>query len=84
MDPQFTTMLRGVLKYAGEQEFTADSRLRDLGLDSMSAITLLFAIEDGYGVILPDDKLVDTTFDTAGGLWAEVSTLLSAQDGAAS
>lgn len=76
MDARFTTMLRGVLKYAGEQEFTADSRLRDLGLDSMSAITLLFAIEDGYGVSLPDDKLVDATFDTAGGLWAEVSRLL--------
>ena len=76
MDHEFTTMLRQVLKYAGDKEFTTDSRLRDFGLDSMEAIKLLFAIEDGYGVMLPDDKLIDATFETAGGLWAEVSKLL--------
>ncbi len=75
MDPEFATMLRKVLKYAGDQEITPGSRLRDLGLDSMQAIELLFAIEDGYGVTLPDDKLVDATFETAGGLWAEVARL---------
>ncbi len=81
MDPDFTTMLRQVLKYAGDEELTADSRLRDFGLDSMEAIKLLFAIEDGYGVMLPDDKLIDATFETAGGLWSEVSKLLAARDG---
>jgi acyl carrier protein len=75
MDPDFALMLRPFLKYAGDQEFTEESRLRDLGLDSMQAIELLFAIEDSYGVMLPDDKLVDSTFETAGGLWAEVAQL---------
>jgi acyl carrier protein len=75
MDTGFAQTLRPFLKYAGDQELTADSRLRDLGLDSMQAIELLFAIEDEYGVTLPDDKLVDTTFETAGGLWAEVAKL---------
>jgi acyl carrier protein len=83
MDPEFTTMLRQVLKYAGDQEFTADSRLRDYGLDSMEAIKLRFAIEDGFGVMLPDEKLVDATFETAGGLWAEVATLLGDREIAA-
>jgi acyl carrier protein len=78
MDPDFVTMLRPFLKYAGDQEFTTDSRLRDLGLDSMQAIELLFAIEDCYGVTLPDDKLVDATFETAGRLWAEVTQLREA------
>ena len=78
MDPGFATVLRPFLKYAGDQEITAESRLRDLGLDSMQAIELLFAIEDGYGVTLPDDKLVDATFETAGGLWTEVNELLEA------
>jgi acyl carrier protein len=77
MDPGFATMLRPFLKYAGDQEFTAESRLRDLGLDSMQAIELLFAIEDSYGVMLPDDKLVDATFETAGQLWAEIHRLLA-------
>ena len=75
LSPSFTTMLRPFLKYAGDNEITADSRLRDLGLDSMQAIELLFAIEDGYGVALPDDKLVDETFETAGRLWAAVAEL---------
>lgn len=80
MDAQFTSMLRQVLKYAGEEELTAESRLRDFGLDSLEAIKLLFAIEDGYDVTLPDDKLIDATFETAGGLWAEVSRLRAARD----
>ena len=75
MTPGFTMMLRPFLKYAGEAEITAETRLRDLGLDSMQAIELLFAIEDGFGVTLPDDKLVDETFETAGRLWAEIARL---------
>lgn len=75
MDTGFAQTLRPFLKYAGDQELTADSRLRDLGLDSMQAIELLFAIEDEYGVTLPDDKLVDATFETAGRLWSEVAKL---------
>ncbi len=84
MDPKFTTMLRQVLKYAGDEELTPESRLRDFGLDSLEAIKLLFAIEDGYGVMLPDDKLIDDTFETAGALWAEVSALMAARNGAGS
>jgi acyl carrier protein len=76
MDPSFVSLLRPFLKNAGDQEINAESRLRDLGLDSMQAIELLFAIEDGYGVTMPDDKLVDATFETGGGLWTEVSRLL--------
>ncbi|TCO60700.1 acyl carrier protein [Actinocrispum wychmicini] len=75
MDPEFTVMLRPFLKYAGDQELTESSRLRDLGLDSMQAIELLFAVEDNFGVMIPDDKLVDSTFETVGGLWAEVAQL---------
>jgi acyl carrier protein len=83
VDPDFVTMLRPFLKYSGaDHEFTAESRLRDLGLDSMQAIELLFAIEDCYGVTLPDEKLVDATFETAGTLWAEVALLRHGSDAA--
>lgn len=75
MDPEFARMLRPFLKYVSDAELAAESRLHDLGLDSMQAIELLFAIEDTYGVSLPDDKLVDATFETAGSLWAEVARL---------
>lgn len=75
MNANFSTMLRPFLKYAGAQSITAESRLHDLGLDSMRAIELLFAIEDTYGVSLPDELLTDATFTTAGSLWAVVESL---------
>lgn len=75
MDQQFVNTLRPFLKYAGDKEITESSRLRDLGLDSMREIELLFAIEDAYGIVLPEERLVDRTFDTGGDLWATVQEL---------
>lgn len=75
MDADFVAMLRPFLKYSAGQEITEHSRLRDLGLDSMREIELLFAVEDAYGVIIPDDKLVDSTFETGGHLWSVVQAL---------
>ncbi|MFJ9824218.1 phosphopantetheine-binding protein [Streptomyces sp. NPDC101160] len=83
MNPEFEGMLRPFLKYVGEQELTAESRLRELGLDSMQEIELLFAIEDTFGVQLPDELLTETTFATAGNLWQAISDLDGAADGAA-
>jgi acyl carrier protein len=75
VNADFVTLLRPYLKYAGSQEITAEARLRDLGLDSMRAIELLFAVEDAYGVVIPDEKLVDATFETSGALWATIEEL---------
>ncbi|UUI66762.1 acyl carrier protein [Cellulomonas wangsupingiae] len=68
-------MLRPFLKFAGDSPITPTSRLRDLGLDSMQEIELLFAVEDAFGVALPDEDLVDATFETAGSLWDVVERL---------
>jgi acyl carrier protein len=73
MSPQFAELLKTYLPYLKDQPLTPQSRLRDLGLDSMKSIDLLFAIEDNLGVCLPDDDLNDTTFATAGSLWAAVT-----------
>lgn len=78
MDADFSTVLQPFLKYAGELRITEASRLRDLGLDSMRAIQLLFAVEDAYQVSLPDELLTDSTFDTAGSLWAAIESVRSA------
>jgi acyl carrier protein len=77
VDARFSAMLRPFLKYAGAGDLTPESSLRDLGLDSMQAIELLFAIEDTYLVTLPDELLNDTTFETAGNLWAAIEGLLT-------
>ncbi|NBE50589.1 acyl carrier protein [Streptomyces sp. YC537] len=80
MDPRLTELLTPFLKFLGDQEITAGSSLRDLGLDSMQAIELLFAIEDTFGVTLPDDDMNDETFATAGSLWAVVSAVIDADE----
>ncbi|MFM9368743.1 acyl carrier protein [Streptomyces sp. Da 82-17] len=79
MDPRLTELLAPFLKFLGDQELTADSPLRELGLDSMQAIEVLFAVEDTFGVTLPDDDMNDETFATAGSLWAVVSAAIDAQ-----
>jgi acyl carrier protein len=75
VNAEFSAMLRPFLKYADHQEITAHTRLRDLGLDSMREIELLFAVEDTFGVVIPDDKLVDATFETGGSLWTVIEAL---------
>ncbi|MGE5289105.1 MAG: phosphopantetheine-binding protein [Micromonosporaceae bacterium] len=75
MNGEYVTLLRPYLKYAGDQEITGDARLRDLGLDSMRAIELLFAVEDTFGVVIPDEKLTNATFETARSLWSVIEEL---------
>lgn len=72
MNPDFVVLLSRFLKYATPAQITDDASLHDLGLDSMQSIELLFAIEDDFGVSLPDEALTESTFATAGSLWAAV------------
>lgn len=76
MDARFTDLLGKFLKFAGDGPITEDSDLRALGLDSMQSIELLFAIEDTFGVSLPDDEMGDATFATAGNLWRAIAAEL--------
>ncbi|MGP3948530.1 phosphopantetheine-binding protein [Streptomyces sp. 7N604] len=76
MNDNFRDLLAQYLPYAGPAAISETSVLRDLGLDSMRSVELLFAIEDTYGVTVPDRLLVNQTFYTAGSLWDAVSSLL--------
>ena len=80
MDTRFTGLLRPFLKFAGDEEIAPESRLRDLGLDSMQSIELLFAIEDEFAIALPDEDLNDRTFATAGSLWAAIASATEATE----
>lgn len=77
MDSGFIDLLRRQLKVDAATEIAADSPLRDLGMDSMRSIELLFTIEDTYGVTLPDSELNETVFGSPGTLWAAVAAQLS-------
>lgn len=81
MDVDFACLVSRFLKYAGPDDVTRDARLRDLGLDSMRAIELLFAVEDHYGITIPDEHLTDATFETGGKLWSVVEELRATADG---
>ncbi|MBT2383358.1 phosphopantetheine-binding protein [Streptomyces sp. ISL-11] len=76
MDTRFTEMLKPFLPFLKDQPITDATPLRDLGLDSMQAIELMFAIEDTFGVELPDEALSEQTFSTAGNLWRTVAAAL--------
>jgi acyl carrier protein len=51
------------------ENLTSETRLDNIGLDSMSMLELIFDIEDKYGVHLPDDM---PTPETVGQLMALV------------
>lgn len=73
MDDRFVMLLRPFLRFLPEGRAPrSGDKLHDLGLDSMQAIELLFAVEDTFGVSLPDEKLTDATFETAGSLWQAI------------
>jgi acyl carrier protein len=69
------TLLKPFLRFL-DAPLEAGSSLRELGLDSMKAIDLLFAIEDEFGIMLPDELMKDETFETAGTLWRAVQGCL--------
>jgi acyl carrier protein len=80
MDEKFTTVLRPHLPFLPADRQLSDSdALRDLGLNSMQAIEVLFTVEDAYGAVIPDDKLNDETFATVGTLWQAVEDAMQGQ-----
>ncbi len=72
MDERVLHVLGRHLKYAGDSDIDPDRSLRDLGLDSMRAIELLFDLEAELEVEVPDEFLNDETFATARSLCAAV------------
>lgn len=56
----------------------ADTSFDELGLDSVDRLELLVAIEDRYGIALPDEHL---TSPTVGSLVAALRGLLAGGDG---
>lgn len=70
MNPTFEAVLRRHLNRlpAGEP-LPPDEPLKNLGLDSMQAVDLVFDLEDELGVALPDEAMTADTFATASSLW---------------
>lgn len=45
------------VKHIPRETITPDGTLESLKLDSLDTITLLFELEDGLGVTIPDDRV---------------------------
>ncbi|SEH03874.1 Acyl carrier protein [Nonomuraea solani] len=73
-DKQFEALLRHRLPLLSSgDELTAETNLREFGLDSMGAVELLSALEADYSVQFDEEALVLDTFNTPGALWAALS-----------
>jgi acyl carrier protein len=74
MDPAFEAVLRPRLPYlTDDAELSPDAPLRELGLDSMQAVELVFDLEDALDVQLPDEAMTAETFATAASLWVALT-----------
>ena len=74
-DEGFETMLRRYLPFLpGDEELSEDLPLNDFGLDSMSTVTLLSALEREYQVKFLDDALRMENFTTPRRIWATISS----------
>lgn len=74
-DADFETTLRGFLPFLDPSEaLTADTSLRDYGLDSISTVGLLAELEERYGVTFPEEALDLANFETPGILWATLQS----------
>ncbi|MFD5424733.1 acyl carrier protein [Streptomyces sp. NPDC127084] len=69
-DEKFETIVRRHLPFLGQdEELSADTALRDLGLDSLATVELLSDLERAYDLRFVDDALTLETFATPERLW---------------
>lgn len=77
-DHRFEELLRETVPLIKDGPLDPDADLRGLGLDSLASVRLLVELEVIYEIVIPDDMLTRDLFATPAGLWAEISTLLTA------
>lgn len=77
MDSRLLDILARHLRYATPGGLDLNRSLRDLGLDSMRAIELLFDVEATFDIVVPDELLNDETFATASSLWSAIELVRS-------
>ena len=79
MNERFASTLGAHLPLLGDHTIDASTELFALGLDSIHAVELLFALEDEFDIELPESALSQKTFATAGALWAQISMALNSE-----
>jgi acyl carrier protein len=49
-----------------------DTALADYGLNSLKMVSLLIALEDQFLITVPDELLIDNSFENARNLWSTI------------
>jgi acyl carrier protein len=72
---QITTIVQSILaKRGGESFVDADQNLTDAGLTSLDMVGLMLAVEDEFGIEIPQRRMTPANFRTI----AAIETLVSA------
>ncbi|WAL67938.1 acyl carrier protein [Amycolatopsis cynarae] len=75
-DATFEETLRSFLPFlSADEALTAETPLREYGLDSLAIVELLATLEQHYNVRFEDDALNLETFENPGRLWTTLSDL---------
>lgn len=82
MSERLRDVLTGHLRAVPDDVDWTTAYLPDLGLDSMSAIELVLALEDAFGVQFPEELLVRETFATFPSLESAVRSMTGRPAGA--
>ncbi len=56
IEQQLITIVRQEKPDLPDEKLTAETALADAGIDSLDALTILFAIEEHFKISIPDDK----------------------------
>jgi acyl carrier protein len=82
MNAQLDTILRRYLVLVPDgRDVPLETELPALGLDSMSALTLVLELEEIFDISFPDSVLNATTFRSANSLENVIEVLRKARDG---
>jgi acyl carrier protein len=76
-DPLADTVISALaeVKHVGPERISIDSTFAELGVDSLDAITLLFALETRLDIVIPDEaaKSAESVRDVVEGLRALIA-----------
>jgi acyl carrier protein len=79
LDPKLREVIRRHLSYLRvDEDLPDDAVLKDLGLDSMRAVDLMFDLEEAFGITMPDEALMPETFGTPATIAAAVRSAQAA------
>ena len=74
LEQRIQALLRPYLRLLpADAELPMDAELGHLGLDSLQSIDLLMALEQEFGVTIPDEKITVESFSTPASVLALVS-----------